>query len=96
MAESLTGHARRLAAVSVSNLFARNANRFKHLSREQDGLLLDFSRQRLDVEALAMLLADGEQAGLAARTEAMFAGEIVNDSEQRQALHTLLRASGMR
>lgn len=92
MAESLTGHARRLAAVSVSKLFARNANRFKHFSRASDGLLFDFSRQHLDVEALAMLLADCERAGLAARTEAMFAGEIVNDSEQRQALHTLLRA----
>jgi len=77
--------------VPVAELFAQNPNRFKHFSREFDGLLFDFSRQRLDVEALAVLLAYAEQAGLRARIEAMFNGEIVNDSENRQALHTLLR-----
>ncbi|HEY7739780.1 MAG TPA: hypothetical protein VIB01_04105, partial [Steroidobacteraceae bacterium] len=84
MAESLTSYARRIAGVPVRELFARNANRFKHFSRECDGLLFDFSRQRLDVEALAALLLVAEQAGLRARIEAMFTGEIVNDSEQRQ------------
>ncbi|HXV40469.1 MAG TPA: glucose-6-phosphate isomerase [Steroidobacteraceae bacterium] len=93
MAESLTSYARRIAGVPVRELFARNANRFKHFSRESDGLLFDFSRQRLDVEALAALLLVAEEAGLRARIEAMFTGEIVNDSEQRQALHTLLRAA---
>jgi glucose-6-phosphate isomerase len=78
--------------VPVAELFARNPNRFKHFSREFDGLLFDFSRQRLDAEALAVLLAQAERAGLHARIEAMFEGEIVNDSERRQALHTLLRA----
>ena len=92
MAESLATHARRLAGVPVAELFARNANRFKHFSREADGLLYDFSRQRLDSEALAALLTHAEAAGLPARVAGLFDGEIVNDSERRQALHTLLRA----
>jgi len=92
LAESLTGHARRLAGKPVRELFAANPNRFKHFSREFDGLLFDFSRERLDVEALAVLLLEAEQAQLRARIEAMFDGGIVNVSERRQALHTLLRA----
>jgi glucose-6-phosphate isomerase len=92
LANDLSDHARRLARVTVAKLFAQNANRFRHFSREFEGLLLDFSRQRLDVEALAALLALAEQAGLRGRTEAMFEGGIVNESERRQALHTLLRA----
>jgi len=92
LAESLSSHARRLAGKPVRELFAANPNRFKHFSREQDGLLFDFSRQRLDVEALAALLELVKQTALRARIEAMFDGEIVNDSENRQALHTLLRA----
>jgi glucose-6-phosphate isomerase len=92
LAESLTGHARRLAGLPVRELFARNPNRFKHFSREFDGMLFDFSRERVDVEALAVLLLEAEQAKLRSRVEAMFEGEIVNVSERRQALHTLLRA----
>ncbi len=91
MAENLASHARRLACVPVADLFADNANRFKHFSREFDGLLFDFSRQRLDVPALALLVQRAEEAKLRARIEAMINGELVNDSERRQALHTLLR-----
>ncbi len=76
----------------VGDLFADDGNRFKHCSREFEGLLFDFSRQRLDVPALAMLVKQAEDAKLRARVEAMFDGERVNDSERRQALHTLLRA----
>ena len=84
-------HARRLAGVPVRELFARDASRFAEFSREADGLLLDFSRQRLDRDALAALVGLADRAGLRARIEAMFDGEIVNESERRQALHTLLR-----
>ena len=91
MADDLATHARRLAGVPVKELFAGNASRFTEFSREADGLLLDFSRQRLDRDALAALVVLVERAGLRARIEAMFNGEIVNESERRQALHTLLR-----
>lgn len=89
---ALTQHADRLSRIPVRELFAADGRRFEHCSREVDGLLLDFSRERVDVAALAVLLLLAEQAKLRARVEAMFDGEIVNDSEQRQALHTLLRA----
>ena len=87
----LRGSAARLAGVPVRELFARDLKRFEHLSREFDGLLFDFSRQRLDVEAFAVLLKRADDAGLRGRIDAMFEGAIVNDSERRQALHTLLR-----
>src|SRR6266513_2248720 len=56
----LRAHATRLAAVPVQELFERDPGRFERLSREQSGLLMDFSRQRLDEIALAKLfqLAD--------------------------------------
>ncbi|MGQ0384124.1 MAG: glucose-6-phosphate isomerase [Gammaproteobacteria bacterium] len=90
---TLSPHAARLSRIAVRELFARDPDRFANFSRELDGLLFDFSRQRLDAEALVALAAAAEAAGLRARIEAMFGGEIVNDSERRQALHTLLRAS---
>jgi glucose-6-phosphate isomerase len=91
LAEELARHARRLAAVPVRELFAADPDRFGHFSREAAGLLLDFSRQRVDGPALDALLSLAATSRLGARIEALFAGDHVNDSEDRAALHTLLR-----
>jgi glucose-6-phosphate isomerase len=79
-------------AKPVRELFEADARRFERFSREACGLLLDFSRQRLDDGVLAALVEQARSCGLAARIEAMFAGEAVNETEHRAALHTLLRA----
>src|SRR5688572_8959834 len=88
---TLEAHARRLAYVPVRELFATDPERFARFSQEACGLLLDFSRQRIDSEALAALVDHAQQAGLSARIDAMLDGAIVNETEQRAALHTLLR-----
>src|SRR5688572_22252441 len=88
---TLEAHARRLAYVPVRELFATDPERFARFSREACGLLLDFSRQRIDAEALAALVYHAQQAGLSARIDGMLDGAIVNETEKRAALHTLLR-----
>ena len=75
----------------MPQLFAADTDRFRNFSREAAGLLLDFSRQRLDAPALAALVALAGTRGLAARIGALLGGEVVNESENRAALHTLLR-----
>jgi glucose-6-phosphate isomerase len=91
LAESLVQAAARLAATPVAALFAADPGRFGRFSREACGLLLDFTRQRLDAPALEALLGFAATQGLDARTAALFAGEAVNQTERRAALHTLLR-----
>jgi len=91
LADILAYHAKRLVTTPVGELFANDPDRFAACSREVGGLLLDFSRQRIDTETLQVLCGLADAADLRARIEAMFDGAIVNDSEQRQALHTLLR-----
>jgi glucose-6-phosphate isomerase len=91
LAESLAGHASRLAAIPVRELFAADPDRFRRFSREAANILLDFSRQRVDAPALAALVALAGARGLAARIAALFSGEVVNETENRAALHTLLR-----
>jgi glucose-6-phosphate isomerase len=87
----LEPHARRLGAIPVRELFATDPDRFAHCSREFDGLLLDFSRQRIDEPALEALGEFADDMHLRERIEAMFAGLPVNNTENRAALHTLLR-----
>ena len=55
---------------------------------------LDYSRHLLNREILAELLALAGQAGLRERISALLAGDTVNGTEQRPALHSLLRADG--
>jgi glucose-6-phosphate isomerase len=91
LADVLAYHGARLAKTPVSSLFAQDPGRFAAFSREHDGLLLDFSRQRLDAAAFEALTGLAQAADLHSRIGAMLDGAIVNPSEGRQALHTLLR-----
>ena len=57
------------------------------------GLTLDFSKNRVSDTTLALLLQLARETGVEARRDAMFAGAVVNSTERRCALHTLLRGS---
>src|SRR5207253_5790746 len=87
----LTAHAVRLAAVPLQELFERDPGRFERLSREGAGLLMDFSRQRLDEIALAKLFRLADACGLRARIDAMWQGVHINTTEDRAVLHVALR-----
>src|SRR2546429_8314981 len=83
----LSAHAARLAAVPVPELFERDPGRFERLSREQSGLLMDFSRQRLDEIALAKLFPLADVIGLRGRIDAMWQGAPHHSTEGRPLLH---------
>ncbi len=87
----LATHAAQLSAVPVRELFARDPQRFERFSREGAGMLMDFSRQRLDETALAKLVALADAVGLKGRIEAMWRGEHINPTEDRAVLHVALR-----
>jgi glucose-6-phosphate isomerase len=53
--------------------------------------VLDYSKQRVTEETMALLLAVARRAGVAERRDAMFAGEHINTSEDRAVLHVALR-----
>ncbi|WP_027796404.1 glucose-6-phosphate isomerase [Paraburkholderia acidipaludis] len=57
------------------------------------GLAADFSKNRITDATLKLLVQLAREAGVEARRDAMFAGEIVNPTEGRAALHTALRAT---
>ena len=87
----LEAHATRLAAVPVRELFDRDPGRFERFSRAQTGLLMDFSRQRLDEIALTKLCQLADVTALRERIEAMWRGEHINTTEDRAVLHVALR-----
>lgn len=76
----------------LADLVRADRTRFERFSVGLDGLLYDFSRQHLDAGALEALLALAEERDLAGWRARLYAGEAVNASEQRPALHMALRA----
>jgi glucose-6-phosphate isomerase len=58
---------------------------------EAAGLRLDYSKNRVDDETMGLLVALAGDAALRERTEAMFAGERINVTEDRSVLHVALR-----
>ncbi len=79
-------------APDMRTLFATDPQRFARFSTQAAGMLLDFSKTSLTGQSLAALLALARAAGVEARRDAMFAGEPINITENRAALHTALRA----
>lgn len=86
--------AERTAATSLQARFEADPLRGERLCLEVNGLLFDFSKQLVDSEILEALAALARSSGLEASRDQLFAGEIVNTSEQRPALHVQQRAEG--
>lgn len=88
---ALLRHRRVMEGLPLSGLFERDPHRFSRFSIECDGLLYDFSRQRITRETADLLTRLADERGVEAARERLFAGDIVNPSERRPALHTALR-----
>ena len=80
-----------IEAQSITALFEANPMRFERFSLEAQGILLDFSRQRLDETGLEALLDLAEETRVGHWIERMFAGAPINNTENRAALHIALR-----
>lgn len=78
----------------LRELFSGDPQRFARYHLTLDGLLFDYSRHWVDGATLDALLGLARAAEVENWRERLFAGERVNDTEQRAALHSALRESG--
>ena len=72
--------------------FAADAGRFAHFSQEAPQLFADLSKNLIDGTSEALLLDLAAQCRLEQHRDAMFAGELINGTEQRAVMHFLLRS----
>ena len=89
---ALSEHHKRIRNVHLRELFAGDPQRGERLTAEAAGLYLDYSKNRVTDETIALLLRLAKERGLAERIEAMFNGQKINVTEQRAVLHVALRA----
>ncbi len=88
---ALEAHRVEIGHRPIADLFRAEPDRFARLSLRFDDLLFDYSKHRITDATLAHLLALARAAGLDDKRAALFAGEKVNNTENRPALHMALR-----
>lgn len=90
--KALAAHHSQVSSLQLRELFAADPDRAATFSAEACGLFLDYSKNRINGETLALLLGLAEERGLRGRIEAMFRGDKINSTEGRSVLHVALRA----
>jgi glucose-6-phosphate isomerase len=90
--KALRAHHKTVGGLHLRDLFAADPKRGERLNAEAVGIFLDYSKNRITDETLALLVQLAEQSGLRARIDAMFRGDKINITENRAVLHVALRA----
>ncbi len=89
---ALAAHRAETAGIRIGDLFAQYPQRAARCSIEFGELFLDYSRHPVTPETMRRLLALTEQARVADWIRRMFAGEPINNTENRPVLHVALRS----
>jgi glucose-6-phosphate isomerase len=83
----------RQTKIRLRELFAADPERFERFSFEAAGLFVDCSRNLIDDAIWNHLLQLAHEVNLPGARRALFTGEVVNATEDRPALHPMLRAA---
>jgi glucose-6-phosphate isomerase len=87
----LKKHHQKMKSLHLKDLFAREKNRFSTYSLQGPEIFLDYSKNHVARETLSLFEELTDAIDLTAKTEAMFLGEEINNTEHRAVLHTALR-----
>src|SRR5580698_1980285 len=84
--KALGAHYKQVGGTHLRQMFADDPGRGDRFTLEALGILLDYSKNRINEETLKLLLQLAEESGLRARIDAMFKGEKINPTEKRAVL----------
>ncbi len=89
--KKLGKHYEKMKNVPMKTMFARDADRFAKFSLRFEDILLDYSKNIVSEETMNLLLQLAREIHLKDAIEKMFSGDMINETENRAALHTALR-----
>ncbi len=87
----LTAHYLEMQAVHMRQLFEADPNRFIKFHLRFEDILIDYSKNILSEETLTYLIELAQESRLQDAIDAMFSGQIINQTEGRPVLHIALR-----
>src|SRR5687768_8659959 len=89
--KKLEEHFRVMQKRHLKTLFAEDPERFARFSLQLEDILVDFSKNIIDEQTVALLLELANEIALPEAIEKMFTGDKINVLENRAVLHTALR-----
>ncbi|PQZ89892.1 MULTISPECIES: glucose-6-phosphate isomerase [Pseudomonas] len=89
--QALNQHRQAMQDFSMREAFNADPQRFSQFTLSSCGLFLDYSKNLITSETRDLLVGLAKEVGLKDAIDALYAGEPVNSSEGRPALHTALR-----
>ena len=87
----LQNHFTEVVDLQMRDMFKDDPRRFDKFSLRFNDILFDYSKNRITEKTLPLLFELAKQRKLDAKIKAMFAGEKINQTEQRAVLHVALR-----
>ncbi len=87
----LKNHYSEMRDLKMRQMFADDPERFAKFTIEFEGMLLDYSKNRINEKTIELLVALATEHGVPEKIEQMFSGDKINWTEQRAVLHTALR-----
>lgn len=87
----LEDHSVQMKQSSIKKLFEQDADRFKKFGFCFNDLVIDFSKNLVTEDTFKALMQLASECRLKDAIEAMFEGEVINETEQRAVLHIALR-----
>ncbi len=89
--KKLETHAAQIKEVQLKELFANDADRYKKFSHRFNDILIDFSKNNITEETIQLVTQLANECQLKEGINAMFEGELINETEHRSVLHVALR-----
>ncbi|MBL7851229.1 MAG: glucose-6-phosphate isomerase [Cyclobacteriaceae bacterium] len=87
----LTVHFLEMQAFSIREAFESDPSRFEKLHHRFEDLLVDYSKNCITEDTLALLVELARECGVPEAIESMFAGQAINQTEARAVMHVALR-----
>jgi glucose-6-phosphate isomerase len=90
--KQLQQHFETIKNVKMTQWFAQNSNRANEMTIQWEDFYVDFSKNRIDDKTLELLLKLADEIHLKDAIDKQFSGDVINETEKREVLHTALRA----
>ncbi|MEG3638907.1 glucose-6-phosphate isomerase [Magnetococcus sp. PR-3] len=89
--QALHAHMDQNKTVHMRDLFDQDSERFKHFSLQLGEMLFDYSKNRISEQTMGLLMDLARAQDVEGWRDRMFAGEAINNTEDRAVLHVALR-----
>lgn len=88
----LQDHFQDIKNVHMKQWFSENENRASEMTIKWQDFYVDYSKNRMDAKTMDLLLELAEETQLKSAIDKQFQGDIINETEGREVLHTALRS----